>query len=40
MEALGYTLSGLFIPLLTIGNEDDYEINKNVVLISGRVHPG
>ena len=34
------TLSGLAIPVLQITDDSEPEYNKQVVLMTGRVHPG
>lgn len=34
------TLTGLPIPVLEITDENEPEYNKQVVLVTGRVHPG
>jgi len=39
VEILSYSLVGLAIPMLTLTSNDD-DSHKEVILISGRIHPG
>lgn len=34
------TLSGLYVPVLEITDEKEPEYNKQIVLVTGRIHPG
>lgn len=40
VDLLGYSLSGLAMPMITITNKETKLEGKKVVLISCRVHPG
>jgi len=40
VEVLGYSLIGLAIPIVTFTNQETDNKNKNVILVSSRIHPG
>lgn len=40
VDLLGYSLTGLAIPLVTITNKEAKNEGKKVVLLSSRIHPG
>jgi hypothetical protein len=40
VETLTYSLVGLAIPIVTFTNPEVEDTNKEVILISSRIHPG